>query len=75
MRLAIQTKVSHIVHLEECIEYMNGLLDKVDEASASVIRRNIAIAELDLTRSREDLKCRIGHKATINLSKNSSEAK
>ena len=75
MRLAIKKELSHIVHLEEAIDYMNERLARADYTHAKVILKNRRIAERDLAMSKENLKCKIGLKDTTSLSDNLSEAK
>ena len=51
----IQEQLSHIVSIQEAIEYMQSKLEGAGEVTAPIIWRNKMIAELELLRSKTKL--------------------
>ena len=72
----IKKEIKHILDLQDAIDYMEAKLATAGNRAAEIIERNKILAEVQLLKKEEDLKCkiqRIGSPDSIVLSKTSQE--
>lgn len=59
MKKTLKKDIQHILDLQDAIDYMEGKLATAGSKAGAIIERNKILAEIQLMKKEEELKCKI----------------